>query len=282
MSRKKPLELSTVLLYVALVIATIIVGFPLLITLAQSLMTTKEVVSYPPNILPTAPTLDNYTSLLTRPELQLPRWLFNSILVSSINTALVLVVASMAAFVFARLHFKGRDVLFFILLVTLMIPGQVTLIPNFLLMKDFKLLDTYGSLIWINIPNVFAVFLLRQFFMSVPRELEEAAILDGASYWGVYRHVILPLATSALIALGIFVFLGNYNDLFWPLIATNSLEMRTLPVGLTVLNGAYPGNSQRPLILAGAVFASIPVLLFYILFQRRIIKGITLTGMGGM
>ncbi len=282
MSRKKPLELSTVLLYVALVIATIIVGFPLLITLAQSLMTTKEVVSYPPNILPTAPTLDNYTSLLTRPELQLPRWLFNSILVSSINTALVLVVASMAAFAFARLHFKGRDVLFFILLVTLMIPGQVTLIPNFLLMKDFKLLDTYGSLIWINIPNVFAVFLLRQFFMSVPRELEEAAILDGASYWGVYRHVILPLATSALIALGIFVFLGNYNDLFWPLIATNSLEMRTLPVGLTVLNGAYPGNSQRPLILAGAVFASIPVLLFYILFQRRIIKGITLTGMGGM
>lgn len=282
MSHKRPLQLSTVLLYLALVIATIIVGFPLLVTVSQSLMTTKEVVAYPPSILPAAPTLENYESLLTRPELQLPRWLLNSIFVSSVNTALVLVVASMAAFAFARLHFKGRDVLFFILLITLMIPGQVTLIPNFLLMKDFKLLDTYGSLIWINIPNVFAVFLLRQFFITIPRELEEAAILDGASYWGVYRHVILPLATSALIALGIFVFLGNYNDLFWPLIATNSLEMRTLPVGLTVLNGAYPGNSQRPLILSGAVFASIPVLLFYIIFQRRIIKGITLTGMGGM
>jgi multiple sugar transport system permease protein len=162
-----------------------------------------------------------------------------------------------------------------------MIPSQVTLIPNFLLMRDLKFIDTFNALIWPGAANVFAVFLLRQFFMQIPQELEEAAILDGASYFGRFRHVILPLSTNALTALAIFVFLGHYNDLFWPFIVTNSIDMRTLPVGLTILNSAYAVTS-RPLILAGAMFATIPILIVYIIFQRRIIKGVTVTsGMGG-
>lgn len=154
------------------------------------------------------------------------------------------------------------------------------MIPNYLLMHDLKFLDTYNALIWPGVANVFGVFLLRQFFMAIPRELEEAAILDGATRWGIYWRVIIPLSTNALIALGIFVFLANYNDLFWPLLVTSSLEMRTLPAGLSILNGAY-GTLDRGLVLAGATFASIPVLIVYIIFQRRILKGIALTGMGG-
>lgn len=116
--------------------------------------------------------------------------------------------------------------------------------------------------------------------MQVPKELEEAAVLDGASYWGRFWRIVLPLSTNALVALGIFVFLGHYNDLFWPLITTNSIEMRTLPVGLTLLNFSY-GGMERPLVLAGAIFASVPVLIVYVIFQRQIIKGVAMTGMGG-
>ncbi len=122
--------------------------------------------------------------------------------------------------------------------------------------------------------------MLRQFFAAIPRELEEAAILDGASQWGVFWRVILPLSTNALTALGIFVFLNNYNDLLWPLLVLNHLDMRTLPAGLSVLNGEY-GTLDRGLVLAASTFASVPVLIVYIIFQRRILKGIALTGMGG-
>ncbi len=195
-------------------------------------------------------------------------------------TLVVTLICAPAAYAFARLKFPGNNFLFFLLLVTVMIPGQVTLIPNFLLMRDLKFLDTFNALIWPGAANVFAVFLLRQFFQQIPQELEEAAILDGASYWGRFWHVILPLSTNALTALAIFVFLGHYNDLFWPLIVTNSLNMRTLPVGLTILNFSY-GELYRPTVLAGSVFASVPILIVYIIFQGRIIKGVTLTGMGG-
>ena len=147
-------------------------------------------------------------------------------------------------------------------------------------MRDLDFLDTFNALIWPGAANVYGVCLLRQFFMQLPRELEEAAILDGASYWGSFWRIILPLSVNALTALGIFVFLGHYNDLFWPLVTTSSLEMRTLPVGLTLLNFSY-GGMERPLVLAGAVFASVPILIVYIIFQRRIIDGVTMTGMGG-
>ena len=161
-----------------------------------------------------------------------------------------------------------------------MIPSQVTLIPNFLLMRDLKFLDTFNALIWPGAANVFARLFAAPVFQQIPQELEEAAILDGASYWGRFWHVILPLSTNALTALGIFVFLGHYNDLFWPFITTNSLDMRTLPVGLQILNSSYAGQ-YRPMVLAGAVFATVPIVIFYIIFQRRIIKGVTMTGMGG-
>jgi multiple sugar transport system permease protein len=266
--------------YGFLTVLGLLVAFPLLLIVSQSLMNNKEVFQWPPLVIPPNPTLNSYTEVFSRPDLKLVNWLGNSLYTAAMYTLVVLVVCAPAAYAFARLRFPGNNVLFFLLLVTVMIPSQVTLIPNYLLMRDLKFLDTYNALIWPGAANVFAVFLLRQFFQQIPHELEEAAILDGASYWGRFWHVILPLSTNALTALAIFVFLAHYNDLFWPLITTNSLDKRTLPVGLTILNNAY-GTLKRPTVLAGSVFATLPILVVYAIFQRRIIKGVTLTGMGG-
>lgn len=266
--------------YLLLIILSIFVLFPLLFTFSQSLMTNQEVNRWPPPMIPTQPTLASYQQLFTQPDLRLAIWLRNSLFAAAAYTTAVIIICAPAAYAFARLRFPGNNLLFGLLLLTVMIPSQVTLIPNFLLMRDLKFLDTFHALIWPGAANVFGVFLLRQFFQQIPTELEEAAILDGAGYWGRFWHVVLPLSTNALTALGIFVFLGHYNDLLWPFVTTSSLEMRTLPVGLQVLNSSYAGQ-YRPLVLSGAVFATVPIVIVYIIFQRRIIKGVTLTGMGG-
>ncbi|MBK8032983.1 MAG: carbohydrate ABC transporter permease [Chloroflexi bacterium] len=266
--------------YLVLAILSAIVLFPLVITVSQSLMTNQEVNRWPPRIIPTQPTLESYNLVLTQQDVRLDLWLRNSLFAASGYTIAVLIVCTPAAYAFARLRFPGNRLLFGILLVTIMIPGQVTLILNYLLMRDLKWLDTFYALILPGAANVFGVFLLRQFFMQIPAELEEAAVLDGAGYFGRFRHVIIPLSTNALTALAIFVFLGHYNDLFWPIIVTSSLETRTLPVGLSIIQSSYAGQ-YRPMILAGVVLSTTPILIVYALFQRRIIQGVTLTGMGG-
>ncbi|MBI1258181.1 MAG: ABC transporter permease subunit [Chloroflexi bacterium] len=266
--------------YIFLIIMGLFVLFPLVIIFSQSLMTNQEVLRWPPPIITLTPTFDSYNKAFTQADLRLVRWLANSIYAASAYTFAVIAICTPAAYAFARLKFPGRNLLFGLLLLTVMIPSQVTLIPNFLLMRDLKFLDTFNALIWPGAANVFGVFLLRQFFQQIPQELEEAAILDGATYWGRFWHVVLPLSMNAVTALGILVFLGHYNDLLWPFITMNSLDMRTLPVGLQLLNSSYAGQ-DRPMVLAGAVFATIPIVIFYVIFQRRIIRGVTMTGMGG-
>lgn len=266
--------------YTFLVLMSLFVLMPLLVAVSQSFMTNAEVNRWPPQLLPTQPTLDNFRTVLTQQDLRLDLWLRNSLFAATGYTIAVLVVCAPAAYAFARLRFPGNQVLFAFLLITIMIPSQVTLIPNYLLMRDLKWLDTFNALIFPGAANVFGVFLLRQFFMQIPQELEEAAVLDGAGFFGRFWHVVLPLSTNALVALAIFVFLGHYNDLFWPFIVTNSLETRTLPVGLTILNSSYAGQ-YRPMVLSGAVLSTIPILIVYVIFQRRIIRGVMMTGMGG-
>jgi multiple sugar transport system permease protein len=266
--------------YAVLAVLSAIVLFPLLITVSQSFMTNQEVNRWPPKIIPNQPTTEGYNIVLTQQDVRLDMWLRNSLVAAGGYTLAVLIICTPAAYAFARLRFPGNRILFAILLITIMIPGQVTLIPNYMLMRDLKWLDTFNALIFPGAANVFGVFLLRQFFMQIPQELEEAAVLDGASYFGRFRHVILPLSTNAITALAIFVFLGHYNDLFWPIIVTSSLETRTLPVGLSIIQSSYAGQ-YRPMILAGVVLSTLPILIVYALFQRRIIQGVTLTGMGG-
>lgn len=266
--------------YLFLIILSLFVLAPLIIIFSQSLMGNQEINRWPPKLITLTPNWANYVNMFQREDLKLARWLFNSLFAAAAYTLAVFAICAPAAYAFARLRFPGNNVLFFLLLATVMVPSQVTLIPNFLLMRDLDFIDTFHALIWPGAANVFAVFLLRQFFMQLPRELEEAAIIDGASYWGRFWRIVMPLSTNALTALGIFVFLHHYNDLFWPLVVTNSLEMRTLPVGLTLLNFSY-GGMERPLVLAGAVFASVPILIVYVIFQRQIVEGVTMTGMGG-
>jgi multiple sugar transport system permease protein len=205
--------------------------------------------------------------------------MFNSVFVTSVGTLGALVVASMAAYAFARIEFPGRDLLFMVFGASLLVPGILLLIPNFMLMRSLGWIDTYHALIWPGFAGFFGVFFLRQFFMSIPHELTEAAIIDGCSPFGIYWRVILPLAKPAMATLGIFSFLGIWNDFVWPLIVLNSNEMRTLPVGLAIFNGEY--WSEQGIIMAGAVLTSIPVMLVYVIFQRQITKAVLVTGFGG-
>lgn len=280
MSSAATKSLKRAAVYFFLIFVAAFILLPLLIALSQSFMTNQEVNTWPPRMITLSPTIESYITVLTQQDVRLDLWVRNSLFAASMYTIAVLFVCSPAAYAFSRLRFPGNKTLFAILLATIMIPGQVTLIPNYLLMRDLGWLDTFFALVVPGAANVFGVFLLRQFFVQVPREMEEAAMLDGAGYLGRFRHAILPYSANGLAALGIFVFLGHYNDLFWPTIVTSSLETRTLPVGLSIIQSSYAGQF-RPMILAGAVLSFIPILIVFIIFQRQIIKGIVTTGLAG-
>ncbi len=266
-------------LYILLIPAAVATLMPIAYMLSQSLTPEADTLAWPIQWIPKNPTLNNFERLFNDPTLPVFRWLVNSVLVSLAVTALVLFIDSLTAYAFARLRFPGRDFIFFVLLISLMIPGHITLIPTFLLMRNLNFLDTYHALIWNHGAGVFGIFLLRQYFMSIPRELEEAAIVDGAGRLRLYWQIAVPLVSSALVALGIFTFLGSWNDLFWPLIVLSDRQQLTLPVGLAILGQGY--YTQRSLTMAAAVVASFPVLLLYAVFQRRIIAGVSLTGLAG-
>jgi multiple sugar transport system permease protein len=252
---------------------------PIVYMFTRAISPEAEQMVWPIRWIPSEPTIGNFQRILSDPTLPVFRWLINSVVVATAVTALVLFICSLTAYAYARLEFPGRDVIFFLLLTSLMIPGAVTFIPNFMMMRTFGWLDSYNGLIWLHGANVFGVFLLRQHFLSIPKELEEAAVVDGAGRFRIYWQIALPLVTSALVALGIFTFLGNWNDLFWPLVIMSDRGRLTLPVGLAVLGG---GNYvQRGLTMAAAALATTPPLVLYAIFQRRIIGGISMTGMGG-
>ncbi len=266
-------------LYAVLVPAAIATLVPIAYMYSLAFTPEAQTLRWPIRYIPENPTLDNFRRLLFEWELPVLRWLFNSVFVSTSVTLLVLFIASLTAYAFARLEFPGREPLFIAVLTTMMIPGQVTLIPTFIIMRELGWLDTYHALIWPAGAQAFGVFMLRQFFQTIPRELEEAAIIDGCSKFRIYWNIIVPLSRSAMVALAIFTFLGSWNDLFWPLIALNSAEMRTLPVGLTILNSeAY---TQRGLTMAAAALTTTPVLLLYAVFQRQIVQGVMVSGLAG-
>lgn len=268
-----------IVLYTTGVVLAVYVLIPLYWIIIQSFMTEADIFVWPPRLFPPSVTLVNYEKVFTYPDAPVMRWMFNSAFVAFSRIGLEFMIASLAAYAFARLEFPGRDKIFFAILTTMMIPGQVTLIPMYLLMNRFKWIDTYHALIWPGAASVFPVFFLRQFFQTIPDELEEAAVLDGCSRLRVLWTVIVPLSKPAFAALGIFIFMGNWNSLLWPLIATNRLEMRLLVPGLSIIRGTY--STQRGLVMAAAVLSVIPVIIFYSIFQNYIIEGVTLTGLGG-
>lgn len=187
--------------------------------------------------------------------------------------------SALAAYAFARLHFKGRDLLFLLYLGTLMIPRQVTIIPLFILMRDLHWVDTWQGLILPQSFSAFGTFLLRQFFLTIPHELEEAARIDGASRFGCFTRIILPLSGPALATLAVFIFLFQWNNLLWPLVISNSAATRPIAVGLRSFLGQY--GTEWNLLMAAATLATVPVVALYLLAQRWFVRGIALSGMGG-
>ena len=253
---------------------------PLAWMVSTSLKTEAKVVTAVPRWIPDPATTENFQTLEEKgTEAPVGRWLLNSGIVSTSVVILVLLISSMAAYPLARMRFRGRDALFYAILATMIIPSQVTMIPVFLLVQRLGWFDTYQALIVPGLAGPFGVFLLRQFMQTIPRELEEAATVDGCGHWRIWWQIILPLTRPALATLAILTFLGSWNDFMWPLIATNSLEMRTIPVGIQIFQGRY--TSEFGLMMATALIASGPVVLAFLLLQRFITRGIVLTGIKG-
>lgn len=233
-----------------------------------------EIYVYPPKWFPSVFHFDNYKKVFEAAPFG--RYYFNSILVAVLVTLGQLITCSMAAYAFARLKFWGRNVLFFIFLGTMMIPYNVTMIPSFMVLYWLGWVDSYQALIVPGLASAFGVFLLRQFFLTIPKELEEAAVIDGASKLTILRKIIIPLSKPALATLAIFTFMGVFNDFIWALIVINSENMRTVQLGLAIFRDRY--LTQWDLLMAGSVTAVLPILIVFFFAQKYFIKGITLSG----
>ncbi len=239
----------------------------------QILQTTAEWIPRPITTI-------HFRELLSKgQEAPVLRWLLNSAVVTTCITLLTLLVCSLAAYPLARMRFRGREALFYVILAAMVIPSQVTMIPNFLLVQRLGWFDTYAALIIPGLAGPFGVFLLRQFMATVPRDLEEAAAIDGCGPWRSWAQVVLPLTKPALATLAILTVLGAWNEFLWPLIVTNSNEMRTIPVGISIFQGRYA--TEYGLMMATALVASAPVVAAFLLGQRFILRGIVLTGLKG-
>jgi len=267
--------LTQVGLHILLIAGGFLVLLPFLIMLLVSFMP-KEVILTRAFALRLA-TWDNYIQLFQ--AVPFGRFYWNSFVVALATTSIQILTASLAAFAFARLRFRGRDILFLVYLATLMIPFQVTMIPNFILIRYLSWYNSYQALILPAAFSVFSTFLMRQYFMSVPLDLDEAARMDGAGSGRIWAQIIMPLSGPVLATLAIFNFQASWNDFLWPLVITNSLEMRTIPVGLSSFQGEF--NTEWNLLMAGSVVALLPILIIYIIGQNWFVRGIAFSGLSG-
>ncbi len=264
-------------LHALLLAGSVVMLVPFVWMLSTSLKEPGDVFIYPPQWIPQPVVWENYLETVT--IMPFGRFYLNSAIQAVSVTVLQLLTASLAAFAFARLRFRGRDALFLLYLATMMIPFQVTMIPNFIVMRFLNWIDTFRALILPPAFSAFSTFLLRQYFMSIPAELDDAARVDGASSFRIWWQILIPLSGPALATLAIFTFLGQWNNFLWPLVVTNSEEMWTLPVGLASFQGQY--SIEWHLLMAGSVIAVVPILIIYLVGQKWFVRGITLTGMGG-
>jgi ABC-type glycerol-3-phosphate transport system permease component len=271
-----PRKLGLMVMYGIMILVTIIWGAPLLWMLVTSLKPETEIYRYPIDWLPDAPTMDYYSRLFD--GFAIGKWFRNSLIVAAITTSIALIVDVLAAYPLARMRFRGRRVIMVLILSTFLIPGEIVVVPLFLGLSRLGMVDSYFSLAVPAAANAFGVFLLTQFFQTIPIELEEAARLDGCSRLGILRWIILPLARPALATVAIFTFVRSWNDFLWPLIVTNSDETRTIPVGLATFVGQGLSMSFG-IVMASAVVATIPAVILFLLLQRYFVMGISTTGL---
>jgi multiple sugar transport system permease protein len=272
--------------FVVLCLAGLVMAIPFLWMFTSSFKTRAEAGDA--DFFSHAPSLSSYFMLFdARPDpvsgrflgLRFGRWFFNSVFVAFVVTVLQVLSSAMAAFAFSRLRWRWRDRVFALYLATLMIPGVMTVIPNFAIMVKLHLLNSYEGLILPAAFSAFGTFLLRQFMLSIPPALDEAAVIDGASSWQIFWEVIMPLASPGLIALGIVTFLGNYQSFFWPLVLNNDPQLLTLPVGMVQLDTSY--GRQTEMIMAATVLNIVPLIVLFVAGQRFLVKGLLMGSVKG-
>jgi multiple sugar transport system permease protein len=260
---------------IALSLFTLLWLLPIIWTISTSLRPETSIQANLAVFIPQPFTTDHWEHVLGSSKI--PRWLFNSTFVAVTHTSLQLAICSVAAYAFARIEFKGRKIIYPIVLAGLMVPGQATFIPVYLMFSDLGLLNTYTALILPGVASPFAIFLLVQFFKDIPIELEEAAFIDGASRLTIFRKIILPLSVPVLTTLAIFSFMGNWNSYLWPLVTTTTDDVRTITVGLKLIAVSFGGYKDAyGEIMAGAWVGAMPIILFFFVFQRRILSGISI------
>jgi multiple sugar transport system permease protein len=280
-NRRSPRQrVKLILSYAGLVLLTLAFVLPLLWMLSTSFKTNSEAVRWPLTWIPREFSVQGYSEIFnTTSQTPVLRWFVNSLVAASAHTILVLVTAAPAAYALARMHFRGKRIMFAIIISTLFVPHIILIIPNYLIVDTLGWLDTLLAVIVPSVPTALYLFLLRQFFVSLPRELEEAALLDGASRYQIFLRIILPLSKAPLATVAVLSFLANWNDFLWPVYVLFSPQSLTLQPGLSKLQGAY--EVQYPIIMAGGVLASIPVLILFIFAQRYIIEGVSRSGLKG-
>ncbi|MDE2819739.1 MAG: carbohydrate ABC transporter permease [Chloroflexota bacterium] len=272
-----PQSAARALKYLVLAGGAFLMVFPFVWMMIASVMTAGEIQMRPPVWLPAQPQFDNYSELAR--SIPIGRLYFNSLFTSGIIVLGVLLSSSLAGFAFAKYRFPGRELLFYLILATMMIPFFVTLIPVFFIVRQLGWIDTYQGLVVPGLASAYGIFLMRQFMVTVPDELLDAARIDGASEPMIYWRIVIPLVKPALATLGTFTFIGAWNNFLWPLLVLNSRELFTLPLGINSLRSLYADNTN--LLMAGTAVAVVPMLLLFVFLQRYFIKGIALTGLKG-
>jgi multiple sugar transport system permease protein len=269
--------IGRIVLYVVLTLIGLFFLLPLVWMFSTAFKPFVETLQ--PTWIPQEPTFENFTSIFNDPSIPVLRWFLNSVGVAGVFTALVVLLDSLAAYAYARMEFPGRNLLFGLLLATLVMPGIMFLVPNYVTIARLGWINSYQGVIAPGLAGVFGVFFMRQFFQSIPKELEEAAYIDGASVLRTFFRVVLPLAKGAIATLAIITFLTSWNDFLWPLLILNDRNLQTLPVGLATIQGQYTFDYGK--LMAGAVVTAVPVLILYIFLQRYIIQNVAMTGLKG-
>lgn len=269
--------ISLTLSYVALALVTFLMIVPLIIVVIVSFTPNAVTQTWPPKIIPSAWTLDNYTSLFQR--LPIGRELLNTIVFAGAVTIISVFFDSLAAYGLSRVDFKGRGILLAVLIATMMIPAMALLIPVYKLLGSMGLVNSYLGIIIPRMADVGGIFLLRQFFISIPKDLDNAARIDGAGEFRIFAQIILPNAVPAILTVGMFNFMGNWNDLLWPLIMTSKPETRTITAGLAMLTGHGSSVTPYGVVMAGALISALPLLIVFFFVQKRFVEGIAMTGM---
>jgi len=279
LGKKRREQLGNILAWLILVIGGIMMMIPFLWMVSSSLKTLDEIYTFPPKFIPSAPQWGNYLRAWT--AVPFAKFFWNSTYVAGMVVLGQLLTCSMAGYAFGRLRFPGRDKIFLFYLATLMVPFAVIMIPLYVQMQYLGWIDTLWPLIIPSIFTPWGTFLMRQFMVGLPRELEDAARVDGASFFTVYWMIILPLTKPALATLGIFTFLGSWNNFLWPLIVISSLNLKTIPLGLVAFQERQALKTPWELIMAAATFSILPILVVFVFGQKYYVRGIVTSGIKG-